>query len=218
MQIVLNRDSHRGRTRILTLACVCLALAAGGLGLRHYLLDQADLSDYDPSPLPRPKIHAPFIKSPDKIVDKMLESADLTKNDLVYDLGCGDGRIVITAAARHGCRGVGFDKDPERVEEARENCKAQGVEELVTIEEADIFTLDLSEANVIVMYLLPWMVNELIPQFEAMEPGSRIVSHDFPLDDIEPEMEIEVKVYTDRFERHVVYKYVTPLKRKPASP
>ena len=90
-----------------------------------------------------------FVPTPQEVVDKMLELAAVKKGDLVYDLGCGDGIIVVTAAKKYGCKAVGFDIDPDRIKESRENVKRNGVEKLVQIKKADIFTLDLSDANVV---------------------------------------------------------------------
>ncbi|UCC96713.1 MAG: class I SAM-dependent methyltransferase, partial [Phycisphaerales bacterium] len=122
-----------------------------------------------------------FVPTPQEVVDKMLELAQVKKDDLVYDLGCGDGRIVVTAAQKYGCRGVGYDIAPKRVRESRQNVKKNNVGHLVRIEQADIFTLDLSKANVITLYLLPSLNVKLIPQLEKLRPGSRIVSHDFDM-------------------------------------
>ena len=161
---------------ILVIGLVCLL---AGLLARHILYTAADKSSFDPTPPPRPGLNAPFVKTPDPVVEKMVAMAQLTEDDLVYDLGCGDGRIVITAALNSGCRGVGFDIDPQRVAEARENVKRNGVEDRVTIEEKDVFKVDLSQADAALMFLLPWMMNELLPQFEQMKPGARIVAHDY---------------------------------------
>ena len=152
------------------------------------------MSGYDNSPLPNPRLNAPFITSPDRVVEAMTDLAALTKDDLVYDLGCGDGRIVITAVLRSGCRGIGFDIDPQRVEEARQNAVLNGVQDRVTITQQDVFQVDLSQADAVMMYLLPWMLNELLPQFEHMKPGARIVSHGFWIDGVEPDQYVEVPV------------------------
>jgi SAM-dependent methyltransferase len=95
------------------------------------------------------------VPTPQPVVDKMLELAEVKAGDVVYDLGCGDGRIVVTAAKKFGVKAIGYDIDPQRVKEARENVRKAGVEHLVRIEEADVFTLDLTGASVITLYLLP---------------------------------------------------------------
>jgi len=160
-----------------------------------------------------------FVPTPQDVVDKMLELAKVQKDDLVYDLGCGDGRIVVTAAKRYGCRAVGYDIDPNRVAESLENVEKNNVGHLVRIEQKDIFTLDLSEANVITLYLLPELNVKLIPQLEKLKPGSRIVSHDFRMRGVKPDKVVKLISNEDDAE-HKIYLWTTPLKkrrqRKPA--
>ena len=127
-----------------------------------------------------------YVPTPDAVVDRMLELARVGKDDVVYDLGCGDGRIVVAAAARYGARAIGYDIDPARVAEARQNVRDHHVEHLVQIEQRDIFTLDLSPASVVALYLLPELNVKLLPQLERMKPGSRIVSHDFDIAGVIP--------------------------------
>jgi precorrin-6B methylase 2 len=154
-----------------------------------------------------------YVPTPQPIVDKMLALAKVKKSDVVYDLGCGDGRIVVTAAKRYGARSFGFDIDPQRVAEANENVKKNGVEDLVTIEQKDIFVLDLSPADVVTLYLLPELNVRLVPQLEKLKPGSRIVSHDYDIEGVKPLTELAMKpTPTDR--EHPVYLWTIPLKRK----
>lgn len=153
-----------------------------------------------------------FIATPQHVVDKMLELAKVKKDDLVYDLGCGDGRIVVTVAKRYGCRAVGYDIDPQRVKESLENVEKNKVGHLVTIEEKDIFTLDLSKANVITLYLLPSLNVKLIPQLEKLKPGSRIVSHDFDMKGVKPDKVVKLTSNKDHVE-HKVYLWTAPLKK-----
>jgi SAM-dependent methyltransferase len=127
-----------------------------------------------------------YVPTPQPVVNKMLEVAKVKPGEVVYDLGCGDGRIVVTAAKRYGVRAYGFDIDPARVAEARENARKSGVSELVTIEQADVFELDLSPADVVTLYLLPELNVRLIPQLEKLEPGSRVVSHDYDMQGVKP--------------------------------
>jgi ribosomal protein L11 methylase PrmA len=141
----------------------------------------------------------------------MLELAKVKKGDVVYDLGCGDGRIVVTAAKKYGCKAVGFDIDPERIKESRENVKKNKVEDLVQIRQKDIFTLDLSKANVVTLYLLPRLNVKLIPQLEKMKPGSRIVSHAFDMAGVKPDTTETVTV--DGSE-HTIYLWTVPLKKE----
>ena len=120
-----------------------------------------------------------YVPTPYDIVEKMLEMAQVKKGDIVYDLGCGDGRIVVQAAKIRGCRGVGFEIAPELAQLARHNAAKNGVAKLVTIKEDDLFKADISEATVVPVYLLPDMLERLRPKFETLAPGTRIVSHDY---------------------------------------
>ena len=151
-----------------------------------------------------------FVPTPYTVVDKMLEMAEVKKGDVVYDLGCGDGRIVVAAAKKFGVKAVGFDIDPQRVKESLENVRTNHVENLVTIKEADIFTLDLSEASVVTLYLLPSLNVKLMPQLAKCKPGTRIVSHDFDMRGAKPVDVQTVSVPGDR--EHTVYKWVVPWK------
>jgi ribosomal protein L11 methylase PrmA len=155
-----------------------------------------------------------YVPTPHEVVARMLEMAKVTKDDLVYDLGCGDGRIVVAAAKEFGCHAVGFDIDPKRIAEAKANVKKNKVGDLVKIEQKDIFELDLSKANVITLYLLPSLNVRLIPQLEKLKPGSRIVSHDFDMQGVEPDKKVEVESKRDGVtETHTVYFWTTPLKK-----
>ncbi len=154
-----------------------------------------------------------FVPTPQDVVDKMLELAEVKKDDLVYDLGCGDGRIVVTAAKRYGCKAVGYDIDPERVEESLANVEEKDVGDLVRIEQKDIFTLDLSKADVITLYLLPSLNVKLIPQLEKLKPGSRIVSHDFRMKGVKPDKVVKLTSNEDGSE-HKVFLWTSPLKKR----
>ncbi len=155
-----------------------------------------------------------YVPTPYEVVDKMLELAQVKKSDLVYDLGCGDGRIVVTAAKRYGCKAVGYDINPKRVKEALRNVDANDVGDLVRIEQEDIFTLDLSQANVITLYLLPSLNVKLIPQLEKLKPGSRIVSHDFDMRGVKPDKVVEVTSSDEDWDTHTIYLWTTPLKKE----
>jgi len=154
-----------------------------------------------------------YVPTPQPVVERMLELAKVTKNDVVYDLGSGDGRIVVTAAKKYGCRAFGFDIDPQRVREAKENVAKNGVGDLVTIQQKDIFTLDLSPASVVTLYLLPSLNVKLIPQLEKLKPGARIVSHDFDMQGVTPDQVVTVDEDGDGFGR-TVYLWTTPLKKE----
>ena len=166
-----------------------------------------------PSPSGKPD-RAPdvdYVVSPEKVVDKMLELAEVKKGDVVYDLGSGDGRILIAAAKKYGVRAKGFEIDPKLVAKLRENIKQAGVENLATVEQADLLTVDLSEATVVTLYLLPSVNVQLIPQLERLTPGSRIVSHDFDIRGIQTDKEARVDVAGIG---HWIYRINTPLERK----
>jgi SAM-dependent methyltransferase len=123
-----------------------------------------------------------YVATPHEVVDRMLYEAKVRTGDVVYDLGCGDGRMVIAAAKKFGTRGVGIDLDPARIKEARANAKAQGVDNLVTFRVADLFETDLREATVVMLYLLPEVNRRLKPKlFAELRPGARVVSHDFDM-------------------------------------
>ncbi len=141
-----------------------------------------------------PPLDVPFVPTPMAVVDAMLDMAQVTRSDTLYDLGCGDGRIVVRAATRFGCRGVGVDLDPERVREANENARKAGVSELTRFEVGDVFEFDFSAASVVTMYLLPSVNLKLRPRLlKELKPGTRIVSHDFDMGDWAPEVSREVK-------------------------
>jgi len=123
-----------------------------------------------------------YVPTPQPVVDAMLKMANVTGQDIVYDLGCGDGRIPITAAQRFGAKGVGIDIDPVRIAEANENAKAAGVTDKVTFLNQDLFTSNFSEATVVTLYLLPSLNVKLMPKLQAeLKPGTRIVSHAFDM-------------------------------------
>ncbi len=131
---------------------------------------------------------APFVATPQEVVDQMLRMAEVRKDDVVYDLGSGDGRIVITAARRYGARGIGFEIDPKLVRLSRENARRAGVEHLVEFREEDVMTVDLSPATVVTLYLFPEANLKLRPRIQTqLRPGSRVVSHDFNMGDWRPE-------------------------------
>lgn len=156
-----------------------------------------------------------YVPTPQGVVDKMLEMARVKKTDVVYDLGCGDGRIVVTAAKKYGTRSFGFDIDPERIQDSLKNVEKNKVQSLVTIENKDIFTLDLSKADVVTLYLLPTLNVKLIPQLEKLKPGSRIVSHDFNMEGVKPKQAIKFKAKDDHgTEReHEIFLWETPLEK-----
>ena len=138
---------------------------------------------------------APFVPTPQDVVDLMLDLADVTSDDVLYDLGCGDGRIVITAAQRFGTRGVGVDIDPQRIADSNANAVRAGVQHLVRFIEQDAMTVDLSEATVVTLYLLSSSNLKLRPRLTSqLRRGARIVSHAFSMGDWEAD---QVERFTD---------------------
>ena len=135
----------------------------------------------------------PYVPTPQEVVDKMLEMAKVTSKDVVYDLGCGDGRIVITAAQKYGCRAVGIDIDPQRIKEATANISAAKVSDKVRLIEGDLFETDISEATVVTLYLLTRLNEKLKPKLlKELRPGTRVVSHAFDMGDWSPEAKSQV--------------------------
>jgi SAM-dependent methyltransferase len=134
------------------------------------------------------KLDVPYVPTPQTVVDAMLSLAAVTKDDVVYDLGCGDGRIVISAAKKHGARGVGVDIDPDRIQEANANAKTAGVSDRVKFIEQDLFQTDFKDASVVTLYLLPDINLKLRPKLlSELKPGTRVVSHAFDMGDWKPD-------------------------------
>ena len=124
----------------------------------------------------------PFVPSPMPVVLRMLEVAEFKNGDVLYDMGSGDGRIIIQAAKKYGVRGVGVDLNPELVEKARANAIEEGVSHLVEFRAADGLTVDISEATVVTLYMFKWFNNQLRPKLQKLKPGSRVIAHDFDID------------------------------------
>jgi len=188
------------RRAVASLAVLCLLVTG------HGLRPPSTLSAADKSP------DVVYVPTPNDVVAEMLKLAKVKKTDVVYDLGCGDGRIVVTAAKKYGCKGVGFDVDPQRIAESRANVTKNKVGKLVTIKNKDIFTVDLSKANVVTLYLLPSLNKKLVPQLEKMKPGSRIVSHEYDIEGVKPDKTIHIKSREDNAE-HTIYLWTIPLKK-----
>ena len=213
----LNSSDSGGYSRhkkIFTAVCL-LAFVAVLVGLFAYKAKlTAEGESLSKAPVGHRK-NAPYIQSPQDVVDLMLEVSNIDSDDVVFDLGCGDGRIVITAAQRFGCRGVGYEYDKELAELARENAKRAGVDHLVTIYQMDIFKItneELNQGSVITLYLLDWMNEKLIPQLRTLDDGKVIVSHDWGLNQIKPDRTVRIKSVDDpEGKEHVVNVWITPL-------
>ena len=148
----------------------------------------------------RPRTDVEYEPTPQKVVDALLRLAKVTKEDVVWDLGCGDGRIPVTAAKEYGCKACGFDIDLERVKDSLANERKHGLNRLVTIEQRDIFTLDLSKGPTIVtLYLLPSLNAKLLPQLRKLPPGARVVSVAHRMADIKPDEQIVVDTELGEF-------------------
>ncbi len=128
----------------------------------------------------------PFVPSPMHVVQRMLEVAEFKQGDILYDMGSGDGRIVIEAAKKYAIRGVGIDLNPELVAKARENAEKEGVSHLTEFRAQDGLTVDISEATVVTLYMFKWFNNALRPKLQKLKPGSRVIAHDFDIDDWKP--------------------------------
>ena len=153
-------------------------------------------------------LDVPYVPTPMDVVEAMLDLGKVGKNDVVYDLGCGDGRIVVTAAKKYGATGIGVDLNPERIKEANENAKEKGVEKKQKFYEGNLFDFDFSKASVLTLYLLPDVNLQLKPKILAeMKPGSRVVSHAFDMGDWKPDKQISVDGRT-------VYMWTVPNKKK----
>jgi SAM-dependent methyltransferase len=182
------------KPRKLWVLAVCFILASPGLWAGGYAQTRAP--------------DVVYVPTPQDVVDEMLRLAGVTKDDVVYDLGCGDGRLVITAAQRFGARGVGIDIDPQRVRESHVNAREAGVADRVQFFQQDLFTADIRDATVVTLYLLSKLNVELRPKLLSdLPPGTRIVSHDFDMAEWRPDQTVRVKGPS---RQHVVYYWVIP--------
>jgi len=180
------------KRRFLSLVLLAAAaLAPAGLSAQNRILD------------------VPYVPTKFPVVDEMLKMAGVAKTDLLYDLGCGDGRIVIGAAQKYGSRGVGIDLDPARIRECEANAASAGVTDQVKFYTGDLFEADFREASVVSLYLLTSINLKLRPRLlRELKPGTRVVSHNFGMDNWKPDASSEVDV--DGI-RHDVYLWVIPV-------
>lgn len=172
----------RPSARLTTTWLVALALLAGCA------------STTDTASKPTPKLDVVWVPTPPEVIAVMLDLANVGPKDLVYDLGCGEGEILI-AAAKRGARGVGVDLDPVRIKNARANAKQAGVADKLTFFEQDLFKTDISKATVVTLYLLPELNERLRPTLlKVLKPGTPVVSHDFAMGDWQPEKTVEISL------------------------
>lgn len=190
------------------------------------LLAAATLIFLSRAPAQQQEPEVPYVSTPDEVVAEMLRIANVGKDDVLYDLGCGDGRIVITAAKMYGCRGVGIDINPERIRESRENAIKAGVSDRVQFIQMDLFEAEIREASVVTLYLLSGVNLRLRPKlFRELSPGSRVVSHEFSMGKWEPDATTSVKAenyrdpylfnywdeqIADYWRTHKVYLWIIP--------
>lgn len=193
------------RRRFILLACGMTVLIVGPWIAIYCYYAWNEARYAQPPELPyRP---TPFVPTPHEVVDKMLELAEPKKDELLYDLGSGDGRIVVKAAKQYGCRTVGFEFNEDLVKKSLASAKEQEVEELVTIDKKDFYTVDLSKADVITIYLLPRPIQKLRPQLEKLRPGTRVVCHDYGLPWLTEDRKLDMPGKTDG-QMHYVFLYV----------
>lgn len=169
----------------------------------------------EPAPKPKRRPDVGFYPTTQDVVEKMLALANVTKKDHVCDLGCGDGRFIVTASRKYGCRATGYDLDPKLVARGQAQIREQKLTELAKIVEQDIFTVDISDVSVLMLFLLPDMNAKLIPQIQKMAPGSRILTHEFDIPGIKPDR-VLTWISKDDDSEHLIYFYSTPLKPEPA--
>jgi SAM-dependent methyltransferase len=195
-----------------------LTAQASQLKIDHFVVDSFRIAQATEVPSPSEQLTSPaapkkkpdihYVPTPQELVDVMLEMAKVGKDDIVYDLGSGDGRLVIAAAKKYGASGIGIDIDPERIGEARENAKKAGVEDKVRFLEQDLFKSDFHDATVVTLYLLEELNLRLRPQiFAQVKPGTLVVSHAFTMGDWEPDAERTIKKEGENYD---AYYWVVP--------
>ena len=189
--------SRRWKWRLGVYTLLIAALAGGS----YYMLKKAENRTGEPDVI--------YADTPQEAVDRMLVAARVTKDDVVYDLGCGDARFLVTAAKKYGCRCVGVEIQPAVAEKARKNAADNGVADLVEIREGDMFKVDLSPASVLTMYLLPTLNVQMVPQLKQMRPGSRIVSYLFDMEGVRWDEKVTFR--DSKKHERTYYLWTTPL-------
>jgi protein-L-isoaspartate O-methyltransferase len=176
----------------------------------NYTLSQDVPSSPSPAESPSRAPDVVYVPTPDVVVEKMLELARVSKEDVIYDLGSGDGRIVITAAQKYGARGIGVEIRPDLVRKAKENAQKAGVSDRVQFLQQDLFQTDLSSATVVTLYLLPHLNLKLRSKlFDQLKPGSRVVSHNYHMGDWKPQGVQQIEASNSV---HTIYYWVVPRK------
>ncbi len=192
--------------RLLLTLCLFVSLSGSPL------LSNDAPSTAQPSPKKKPDVG--YYATTQDVVEEIFKQVKVQKTDVVCDLGCGDGRFVITAAKKYGCKGIGYEIDPQLVETGRKRARELGVTDRVEILEEDIFTADLGKMTVVTLFLLPNLNTRLIPQLEKLPPNARIVSHEFDVPGLVPDREMTFVSKQDDSE-HLLYFYSMPLKKAP---
>ena len=169
-------------------------------------------AEQNPSPVaPKKRPDVGYYATTQDVVEEILKQVKVTKSDRLCDLGCGDGRFVITAAKKYHCRAFGYEIDPKLVREGQRRATEAGVADRASIIEQDIFTVDLSQMTVVTLFLLPELNQRLIPQLEKLPPNARVVSHEFEIPGLIPDRELTYVSKQDDSE-HLLYFYSLPLK------
>ena len=161
---------------------------------------------------PASVIFIEYVVTPHDVVSQMLKLAEVRRDDVLYDLGCGDGRILVAAAKKYGCRAVGVDLDRLRVRETKANAFKNNVADRITVEQKDVLAVDLRPATVVTLYLGRELNHKLVPQLEQLRPGARIVSHNFGIEGFPPDKVVRMTSREDH-EEHLIYLWVCPLRR-----
>lgn len=198
---------HRRSALFLLAGVLSLALVPGQYGQESKPPPGSAMTASAPKPRRQPDV--PFGATPQEAVEKMLELAAIRKGDVLYDLGCGEGRIVVTAARKYGIKAVGIDIDPQRVRESLANARAHHVEHLVRIIEGDLFATDFSEATVVTLFLGNDMNVRLMPQLRKLKPGTRILSFEFHMRGARPN-EVLCGTRLEDGHEYTIYKWVVP--------
>ena len=208
---MITREIAHSAVGVITMCKNRIRIALSALLLSVFLMAMARPAYPQTNTLHKPD--AVYVGTPYDVISILLQMARVQKDDVLYDLGCGDGRVLALAAQKYGCRGRGYEIDPERVQASIENVRRNRVEKLVTIVQADIFTLDLSEATVVHLYLLPEMNIKLLPQLDKMKPGTRVICHNYSLQGIIADKTFTYLSYEDS-STHIMALYTIPLARE----